>query len=93
MSNRLLSLILIVQTALLALLVGERIVPVAHADGPMTCEIANWPAVLTGQGFASIRVQVDEVRSTVPVEVRAVPNPVPVVMRGWQTSDRVQVSP
>lgn len=82
MNDRLLTALLIAQTLTLGLLAADRLVPVAHADGPHACEITNWPPMFTGSGFQTLRVQVEEVRGTVPVTIR-----------GWQTSDRVSVAP
>lgn len=78
--QRLLTLVLVVQTVLLTVLVLDRTVPVAHAADTMRCEIANWPDALRGQGFDAIRVKVEEVR-----------NPVSVKVTDWNTSDRVRV--
>jgi len=80
MPARLLTLVLVAQLALIALLVVDRVVPPAHASETMRCEIANWPDALRGQGFDAIRVKIDEVRSPVPVQVK-----------DWNTSDRVRV--
>lgn len=93
MSHRLLTALLVVQTLLLTALVAERLIPVAHAQTPMSCEISNWPALLTGQGYSNLRVQIEEVRGTVPVNLHSVDNTVPIVVRGWQTSDRVSTQP
>lgn len=73
--------VLVVQTALLVALVAERLVPEAHAAEVVRCEIANWPGALTGQGFDAVRVRVEEVRQ-----------PVPVVVKSWESSRRVGVS-
>ena len=82
MSNRTLTALLFLQTLTLTALVADRLIPAAHADGPMSCEINNWPALLTGSGYSNLRVQIEEVRT-----------PVPITVKGWQTSDRVTVQP
>lgn len=93
MNPRALTAILLVQTLLLTLLVVDRLMPVAYAQTPVSCEISNWPALLTGQGYSNLRVQIEEVRTAVPVKVQAVETNVPITVRGWQTSDRVSVQP
>ncbi|HMV66581.1 MAG TPA: hypothetical protein PKA64_07000 [Myxococcota bacterium] len=93
MTPRALTALLVVQTLLLTLLVVDRLMPVAQAQSAMTCEISNWPALLTGQGYSNLRVQIEDVRSTIPVDVKSIDNTVPIAVRGWQTSDRVSVQP
>lgn len=82
MNPLILTALLVVQTLTLLVLVADRLVPPAHASTPTSVEITNWPALLTGSGYTNLRVQVEEVKGTVPITVR-----------GWQTSDRVQVQP
>ena len=90
MSSRLLGGVLVVQTLLLAALVAERLVPEAHAADGMRCEIANWPDALTGRGIDALRIRVES-SSPLPVELRG--GEVPIVVKGWQTYDRVRVEP
>ena len=82
MSNRLLSSLLFVQSLLLVGLVAERLVPAAHADAPLACQIVNWPGALTSTGFDAIRVKIDGTTSS---------NGLPVVIKDWDTSDMVKV--
>lgn len=83
MSNRLLSTLLLVQTLLLTALLAERLFPVAHAQsGPIACQVTNWPNVLTGNGFETIRVKIDGTTSSTPLAV---------TVKDWENTDTVKV--
>ena len=84
MSDRTLHVLVAIQGAALLLLVADRVgvVPTAQAQGIQTvrCEVDNWPDVLTNTGFATMRVKIQETDK-----------PLPVVVKDWDTSDRVKV--
>ncbi len=80
-TERLLTVLVLLQSATLLLLVADRLVPEAHAADGVSCHVDNWPDVLTGVGFATMRVKLEEVNGTIPV-----------VVKDWDTSDTVKTS-
>jgi hypothetical protein len=79
MSERTLTMILVVQTLLLGVLVLDRVMPVAHAADTMRCEIANWPDVFRGSSIP-LKMQYWDTTDQVSLD-----------MRGWSTSSRIRV--
>ncbi len=82
MTNRLLSLLVLLQGAILLVLVADRLVPEAQAaNGVVTCHIDNWPDLLTNTGFNTMRVRIEEVNGQLPVTVK-----------DWETSDTLKTN-
>lgn len=90
MSNRLLTLVVVLQTGVLLALVADRLVPPAHAQSVTRCEIANWPDALTGRAGVPLRIVVDQVDREIPVRVQAA-STLGVAIKDWDTWDKVQV--
>lgn len=93
MSERGLMALLVVQSLILGVLVFDRVVPVAHAGDAVRCEITNWPDALTGTGFQAVRVTIEDVKKSIPVDVKdwSTSDRVGVAVKDWDTYDKVKV--
>ena len=85
MNEKILTVLLLVQTLLLTILVGERLITPAHAADAMRCELVSWPS-------DSLEIKVDTFR---PVAVNLAEwntsSEVKVSVEGWNNSDEVRV--
>jgi hypothetical protein len=85
MNPRILTALLLVQSLLLTVLVGERLITPAHAADTMRCELTSWPS-------DTLEIKVDTFR---PVAVNLqewnTSSEVKVSVEGWNNSDEVRV--
>ena len=85
MRDRVLLTLLVIQSLLLTVLVGERLVTPAYAADTVRCELTAWPS-------AALEIKVDTLRP-LPVSMAdwSTSSELKVSLERWNTSDEIRV--